>query len=644
MRQVVIGTAGHVDHGKTTLVKRLTGVNTDRLKEEQERGLTIELGFAPFKLPSGRRAAIVDVPGHERFIHHMLAGAAGMDLVLLVVAADEGVMPQTVEHLDILTLLQVERGIIVLNKIDLVEPEWRELVAEEIRERVKGTVLAEAPIVPVSAATGEGVDRLVALIDELTAGEYRAKSTVLRLPIDRVFAIQGHGTVVTGTLWGGTIRPGDAVTILPSEKTARVRQVQVHGAAVEAAEAGQRVALNLGGVEKEEIARGEVVTAPGELASTRLLDVKVTILGHALHGVAHRDQVRLHAGTSEVLARVRLLDRDEVSPGESAWAQLHLAEPVVAVRGDLFVLRSYSPARTLGGGQVLDAHPPRHRRMRATTAVELSREERGAPADLVALALSRAGGRPLTAEGIARAAVLDRGLVQQELEKACRAGDATALGEGHYLDTRAFAALTEAVEAALADFHQRLPLRPGMPKEELRSRVAPRWEAREFGLLLETWQRQGKVKVTEQEVALSGHDPAASAEQERRLAAMAEAIAKGGVTPPTLGELQKRWKLAPAVAEELMARLVKEGRVVKVSEELYFSPAALARVREALREHFAAEKTLEPPAFKDKLGLSRKFAIPLLEYCDRVKWTRRVRDVRIAGPQLAEPAGGSPGG
>ncbi|HHW15141.1 MAG TPA: selenocysteine-specific translation elongation factor, partial [Firmicutes bacterium] len=361
MRHVVIGTAGHVDHGKTTLVQRLTGVNTDRLKEERERGLTIELGFAPFRLPSGRQAAIVDVPGHERFIHHMLAGAAGIDLVLLVVAADEGVMPQTIEHLDILTLLQVERGIIVLNKIDLVEPEWRDLVAEEIREKVKGTALAEAPIVPVSAATGEGVDRLVALIDELTAGEYRVKSSVLRLPIDRVFAIQGHGTVVTGTLWGGRLHPGDTVVLLPSGKTARVRQVQVHGRPVEEAEAGHRTALNLGGVDKEDISRGEVVAAPGELASTRLVDVRLSVLARAPHGLAHRDQVRFHAGTSEVLARVRLLDRDEVDPGESAWAQLHLAEPVVAVRGDLFVVRSYSPARTLGGGRIIDAHPPRHR-------------------------------------------------------------------------------------------------------------------------------------------------------------------------------------------------------------------------------------------------------------------------------------------
>ncbi|MDI6871694.1 MAG: selenocysteine-specific translation elongation factor [Bacillota bacterium] len=643
MRHVVIGTAGHVDHGKTTLVKRLTGVNTDRLKEEQERGLTIELGFAPFKLPSGRQAAIVDVPGHERFIHHMLAGAAGIDLVLLVVAADEGVMPQTVEHLDILTLLQVQRGIIVLNKIDLVEPEWRELVSEEIREKVKGTALAEAPITPVSAATGEGVDRLVALIDELTAEKYRAKSAVLRLPIDRVFALQGHGTVVTGTLWGGKIRPGDAVAILPSGKAARVRQVQVHGSPVEAAEAGQRVALNLGGVEKEEIARGEVVTAPGELTPTRLLDVKLAILERAPRGVAHGDQVRLHVGTSEVLARVRFLDRDEVQPGESAWAQLHLAEPLVAVRDDLFVVRSYSPARTLGGGRIIDAHPPRHRRMRAVTVVELAREERGDPADLVALALARSGGRPLTVERLARTAMLDPGRTQAELEKACRAGTAAALGEGHYLDAQAFKAVTAAAKEALAEFHERFPLRPGMPKEELRSRVAPRWESKEFGLLLETWQGAGQVKAAGREVALAGHDPAVSAEQERRLKAIEKAIAEGGVTPPTLGELQERWGLAPGMAEELSARLVKEGRLVKVSEELYFSPEALGRVREVLRDYFAAEKTLEPPAFKDRLGLSRKFAIPLLEYCDRMRWTRRVAEVRIAGPALAEPPGGSPG-
>lgn len=634
MRQIVIGTAGHVDHGKTTLVKRLTGVNTDRLKEEQQRGLTIELGFAPFHLPSGRKAAIVDVPGHERFVHHMLAGAAGIDLVVLVVAADEGVMPQTIEHLDILTLLQVERGIIALNKIDLVEPEWRELVAEEIREQVSGTVLAGAPIVPVSAATGEGVDRLVALIDKLTAGEYRPKSSVLRLPIDRVFAIQGHGTVVTGTLWGGKLTAGDAVTILPSERIARIRQVQVHGAPVESAEAGQRVALNLGGVEKEDIQRGEVVTAPGELAATRLLDLRLSVLARATQGVRHRDRIRLHAGTSEVLARVRLLDRDAAEPGEQAYAQLHLAEPVVVVRGDLVVVRSYSPARTLGGGRVLDAHPPRHRRLRDSTQAELAREERGEPADLVALGLARTAGRPLTVERLARGVMLDRETVHKELERACRAGTAAGLGEDHYVDARAFAALVKASEGALAEYHERFPLRPGMPKEELRSRVAPRWEAKEFGLLLEAWQRQGRVKLLGQEVAAAGHDPAVSAEQERKLAAMAEAFINGGVTPPTLGELAPGLGVSEAAAGEMAARLVKEGRVVKVSDDLYYSAAALERVREVLREHFAAEKTLEASVFRDKLGATRKFAIPLLEYCDRLRWTRRVADVRIAGPQL----------
>lgn len=634
MRHVVIGTAGHVDHGKTSLVKRLTGVNTDRLKEEQERGLTIELGFAAFRLPSGRQAGIVDVPGHERFIHHMLAGAAGMDLVLLVVAADEGVMPQTVEHLDILTLLQVQRGIIVLNKIDLVEPDWRELVAEEIREQVKGTILEEAPIVPVSAATGEGVDRLVALIDQLTAEEYRARSTVTRLPIDRVFALQGHGTVVTGTLWGGTIRVGDGITILPSGRSARVRQVQVHGSPVEAAEAGQRVALNLVGIEKDDLARGEVVTAPGEVTPSRLLDVKLTVLAHAPHGVAHRDRVRLHVGTSEVLARVRILDRDEVAPGASAYAQLHLAEPVVAVREDLFVVRAYSPARTLGGGRILDTQPPRHRRLREATLAVLAREERGGPSDLVALTLSRSGGRPLTAERVSRVTLVNRSRTQGELEKACRAGTAVNLGEGWYLDAGAFAALTRSAKAALTEFHEKYPLRPGMPREELRSRVAPKWENREFGLLLAVWEGQGQLRPVGQELSLAGHDPAVSAEQERRLAAMAEEFGRGGVSPPTLYEVQQKLALTQAAAEELAGRLVKEGRLVKVSEELYFGPEALEGVRQVLKDHFAATKALEAAVFKDKLGITRKFAIPLLEHADRVRWTRRVADVRIAGAQL----------
>ena len=394
-RHVIMGTAGHVDHGKTALVRLLTGIDTDRLKEEQERGISIELGFAHLDLASGLQVGVVDVPGHERFVKHMLAGAGGIDFVLLVVAADEGVMPQTVEHLQIVEMLGVERGLVALTKVDLVEPEMRELAALDVREVLAGTPFADWPLFPVSALTGEGKAELARAIEELAqAVEARTGAGPLRLPIDRVFVMEGFGTVVTGTLWQGTAREGDQVTVLPGARPARVRQVQVHGRKVQAAAAGQRVALALHGLDKDEIARGDWVTTPGAFRDASILDVRLRAVGPGERTIAQRERVRFHLGASEVFGRVTFFGRDELKPGEDDVAQIRLETPLVAARGDRFVIRRYSPVRTAGGGQVIEPGTQKRRRSDVAAAQALAALERGSAEERIAAAL---GGRPASA-------------------------------------------------------------------------------------------------------------------------------------------------------------------------------------------------------------------------------------------------------
>ncbi|MDD4170142.1 MAG: selenocysteine-specific translation elongation factor, partial [Desulfotomaculaceae bacterium] len=385
MKHLIIGTAGHVDHGKTALVKAMTGVDTDRLKEEKERGISIELGFTSLELPSGRKAGIVDVPGHERFIKHMLAGAGGFDLVLLVIAADEGVMPQTREHLDIIQLLQVKKGVVVLTKADLVDEEWLELVTEEVREFLQDTVLEKAPLVTVSAVTGQGIAALLELLDHVAEEtESKTAAGTPRLPVDRVFSVTGFGTVVTGTLVAGQLRVGDMVKVQPAGLTARVRSLQVHGKKVEVAGAGQRVAANLAGLEVEQVSRGSVVAGTDSLVPSHRLDVHLLLLDSADRPLKNRERVRFHIGSGETLGRVVLLDREELAPGATAYAQVELEEMVAAVKGDRFVIRSYSPLWTIGGGTVIDAAPGRkHKRFRSEVLGALATRERGTPEEIL---------------------------------------------------------------------------------------------------------------------------------------------------------------------------------------------------------------------------------------------------------------------
>lgn len=639
MRRIIIGTAGHVDHGKTTLVKAITGVNTDRWAEEQKRGLTIDLGFAPFTLPSGKKAAIIDVPGHERFIKNMLAGVSGIDVVILVVAADEGVMPQTQEHLDILNLLQVNYGVVALTKKDLVDEELLELVQEEVREQLDGTTLQDAPIIPVSAPTGDGIPELLAKVEEVVS---KAESTeppkLMRMPIDRVFQISGHGTIVTGTLLGGEIRLKDEVDILPAGVRGRVRQIQVHDEPVELAEAGQRVALNLGGVEKAALVRGDVVVESDVLEPTTIIDAKLTVLGDGKE-LTHRERVRIHIGTSEVLARLRTIEDESIKPGETGYCQLVLEGPVVAAREDLFILRTYSPAHTVAGGKVLNASPLRWKRRSSRTVDILKREDSGEPEDLVRLVFELQDKELKTREDLRKATLLDPGVIRTQIRALIKKGEIIDFDNNQaFVSAMGVAGLWEQAQELLDKFHQEYALRKGYPKEELRSRIVPNWESKVFNNLLELWAGEGKVDLHDKEVSLPGQGLQLTQEQTQKAEAIAVDLDKAGFSPPSLDELATKYALGQKEFGEIMNFLNLQGTVIKVAEGLIFHTNQVERAKELAKDIIKAEGGLETAVFRDATNSSRKYAIALLEYFDGIKWTKRIGDKRLAGPAMKERA------
>ncbi len=625
---IIVGTAGHVDHGKTQLVKALTGVDTDRLKEEKERGISIELGFAPLFLPSGITAGIVDVPGHERFVKNMLAGAGGIDLVLLVVAADEGVMPQTREHLDILELLQVQKGVVVLTKVDLVEDDWLLLVEEEVRELLRGTRLEDAPIVPVSVVTGEGLEELVRVLDRM-AQEATPKPAAgpARLPIDRVFSVTGFGTVVTGTLFSGRIRTGDVLQVLPSGREGRVRSLQVHGARVEEACAGQRTAVNLVGVETGEIARGDVLATPGSFPVVRRLAASLHLLKHAARPLQHWQRVHFHLATREVLGRVRLLDREELRPGESALVQLELEAPVVAAAHDRFVIRSYSPVTTIGGGEVIEVGGNRCRRFRPEVLARLERKLSGSPAARVAEEL-RAGRGALTPKELAARAGLSEAEAREIAAALAEAGEAQVFDFGNEVFVVSGSQMErwqEEVTAALREYHRQFPLRPGFPKEELRSRLFSSLSPRLYQALLERWVEGGALTLAGQALALPDFAVRLTPEQERRVRAVLEKVGSQPFSPPTGEEIRAQL----GADGDLLQYCVQQGHLVKVGEDFYFAREAVRRAWEILEEHLRCHREITVAEARDLLGTSRRYCLPLLEHFDREKKTRRVGDKRV---------------
>lgn len=638
MKHLIVGTAGHVDHGKTALIRALTGIDTDRLKEEKERGISIELGFASLTLPSGHRAGIVDVPGHEKFIKNMLAGAGGFDLVMLVIAADEGVMPQTKEHLDIIQLLQVKKGVVVITKIDLVDKEWLGLVKEEVDDLLKNTVLEDAPVTTVSALTGQGIPELLKLIDQAArVVQTRNDTGPPRLPVDRVFTITGFGTVVTGTLLSGSINLGDVVEIQPQGITTRVRSLQVHGEKVEAARAGQRVAINLAGLKLEQVERGCVVAGPKSIAPSHRLDVRLLLLKNASRPLKNRTRVRFYLGTRETLGRVVLLDREELEPGSTAYAQLELEDKAVADKGDRFVIRSLSPMLTIGGGTVIDPLPRRkHKRFRKEVLDALATREKGTPAELLEQYLL---GNPWLPElnDVAAGTGLREAEVKEAARNLCEAGRLKQIkGDGKmYLVLKdAFLRWASEITKMLNSYHRKFSLREGYPKEELRSRKFQPLNNKIFQLLLLEMEQDGLLRVTPQAVALQSFKPGPDPEQQKKIIKIVQILKDSAFVPPSWGELCRRVNLSEDTGTEILQYFLKTGEMVKVAEDLYFHRDVLMKAQEKLSGYLREKGEILVGEMRDLLQTSRKYALPLLEYFDREKITRRVGDKRLPGRAL----------
>jgi len=624
----VVGTAGHIDHGKTSLVKALTGIDTDRLPEEKARGITIDLGFAFLEEPN-LTIEIVDVPGHERFVKNMLAGVGGIDLAMLVIAADEGVMPQTREHLAICALLHIPAGLVVLTKADLVEPDWLELVKDDVAGLVRGTLFEGAPIVAASAKTREGLDTVRATLRELaTTLPPRAGDQLPRLPIDRVFTVKGFGTVVTGTLTAGGFTIDDRVEVFPRGVQAKVRGLQTHGHAVTEARAGQRTAVNLQGLERAAIERGDVLGLAGTLVTASTVDGSLELLADAPRPLKTRDRLRFHVGTSEVMARVLFLDRTELEPGQTAYARLRLEAPVVALPRDRFVVRSYSPIVTIGGGTLLDVDPPRMRRKGPTLLAHLSVLDRGTPEDVVeehirqrGLAGARTGalsGRvPFGPEAL-------RGLLARLQEK----GKVAAVDRDWFVHAESQSRVRELTLAALATFHRANPLRPGMSREELRGR-AGNADDKLFTHLLSVLDAEGVVRTERATVRLATHEVRLSDDQ-RRIDDRLEADFRAAeAAPPSPEEALARAGVSGDEEHTLFQLLVEGRKLVRVKESLFFHADALQAIQDKLVGLLRERKEIGPADIKDLLGISRKYAIPLLEYFDGRRVTQRVGERRV---------------
>jgi selenocysteine-specific elongation factor len=633
MKYLILGTAGHIDHGKTSLVKALTGIDTDRLKEEKARGITIELGFAHLELPGGIRFGIVDVPGHERFVRAMVAGVGGMDLVMLVIAADEGIMPQTREHLDILRLLGVKCGLVALTKRDLVDREWLDLVTEEVRDFVAGSFLEGAPICPVSSRSGEGLDELraeLARVGERVDEKRREGS--FRLPVDRVFTVAGFGTVVTGTLLAGEIRVGDELELLPSGRSGRARGIQAHGAKTEHGQAGQRLAVNLQGIDLDQAHRGDVVVPRGIFRATRAVDVRLDYLASAPRELKHRATLRLHSATYEVAAQVILLDRNTLQPGESAYAQLRLKEPALLLSGDSYILRMSAPATTVGGGCVLDPFPPRRRR-RNSEALELleafGQEEHERTIALI-VAQSLLSGT--TFEEILLRSGCPRKVVEAILAALLSSGEALQVVREPrlFLSKSAFESLKKGMVEELTAFLDANQLRDGMGKEELKTRLPKRSDQRFFTPLLSSLEKDGMVIPDREIVKLGGKVARKGVAAEDLSGRIAQFLLEGGIEPPTLKEIMEHFRCDEKVARTNLASLVRNGSITRISNDLFYASHALDDLREKLVTLLREKGEIIPTDFRELTGLSRKFLIPLLEHFDSEKVTIRVGDKRVA--------------
>ena len=616
----VIGTAGHVDHGKSTLVKALTGIDPDRLKEEKEREMTIDLGFAWLTLPSGQTVSIVDVPGHEGFIKNMLAGIGGIDAAMLVIAADEGVMPQTREHLAILDLLQVKGGVVALTKKDVVDPEWIEMVSADVRQQLAETVLANAKIIPVSSKTRDGIKDLLAELDRLLA-TVSAKNDFgkPRLPIDRVFSIAGFGTVVTGTLMDGSFAIGQEIEIVPGGKRGRVRGLQTHKSKLERATPGSRVAMNLSGLAVENLARGQVVALPSTLAATTLLDARLQYLAAAPKALEHNAEVDFFTGAAEVPARVRLLDHAELKPGDSGWVQLQLAAPVAVAKNDRFIIRFPSPSITIGGGSIVDANATtRHRRFKPDVIARLETLARGTPDEIVLQFLATRGANPADAKEIASGTGLSVEVVTQAL--SAQSASVVALGAA-YITTPNWNTLADKIRAALDEFHRQYPLRAGLSREELKSRLG--FAPRVFDRVIERAVAENILAASEDIVRRPDFVVKFAPDLQKKIDALLAQFDQHPYAPPSAQDAEA------AIGADAVNALVTQNKLVRLNDQVLLAPKAFGAMQDWVVATIRAQGQVTAAQVRDQFNTSRKYAVGLLEYLDEKRVTKRVGDARV---------------
>lgn len=627
MKHIIIGTAGHIDHGKTTLIKALTGRNTDRWEEEQRRGITIDLGFTYFDLKNGSRVGIIDVPGHEKFINNMVAGVVGMDLVMLVIAADEGIMPQTREHMDILGILGIKKSIIVLNKCDLVDEEWLELVEDDIQGELEGTFLENAPVVRVSAATGQGIDDLVDVIEKITSEEVEEKDiyTIPRLPVDRVFTISGFGTIITGTLLSGTIAKEDTLEMYPLAKECKIRSIQVHGLDVERCYAGQRVAINISNIKKSEIKRGCVLALPDSMKNTTLLDVRLNILSSSLRVLTNNTRLHLFTGTSEILCRVTLLDQEELGPGETGYAQLRLEEEIAIRKGDRFVVRFYSPMETIGGGVILEPTPLKKKRFQETSIEELKRKESGSTEDVMELHVRDKSETMVTLSELGKMTALS----MEEVQKDARSLEAQGkiwLFEMKK-DVYAWHADSERqsrmkIEDALKKYHARYPYRYGMKKAEVHMTFLKKIKQNVFDQYVEMLNDRGIIRRHQEFLSLPEHEVKKDDVYQKVRTQIVETLKKAQFDFAKYSEIDFG-KVNREVADDIIALLLDEGEVVKITEDVYTMKDLIVKAQEVIQEKLSRDHLITIAQVRDLFHTSRKSAKPILEYMDSIKVTKK---------------------
>lgn len=627
MKNIIVGTAGHIDHGKTTLIKALTGRNTDRWEEEQRRGITIDLGFTYFDLKNGDRVGIIDVPGHEKFINNMVAGVVGMDLVLLVVAADEGIMPQTREHMDILGLLGIKKSILVINKCDLVDEEWLELVEEEIQEELEGTFLEGAPVVKVSAATGQGLDELTDTIQQLMSDEVVAKDTqtIPRLPIDRAFTLSGFGTIITGTLISGTITREDVLEMYPIGKECKIRNIQVHGQNQDKCYAGQRVAINLSNVKKKEIRRGCVLAPKNSMKNTDLLDVKLKVLEDSMRILTNHERLHLYTGTSEILCRAVLLDKEQIGPGEEGLVQLRLEEEIAVKRGDRFVVRFYSPMETIGGGIVLEPNPVRKKRFDAQAIEELKKKESGSLGDVMELQIKEHGDTMITLAELAKVMAHSVDELKEYLEELEESGTIFVfqMKKDTYLWHRdSEFAVRQKIEEALQKYHSEHPYRYGMKKAEIHNTFLKKIKSNIFDAYIERMTGENVYGRREEYLSLPGYEVPKDAMYLQTEKLIEDTFEKAGYDFVRFSEIDFG-KIPRQTAEDVVLMMIDEGKVLRINEEMFTMKHLMDEAKEKIQNHLKEENLITIAQVRDMFSTSRKSAKPILEYMDSIKVTKK---------------------